>query len=44
MNLKIVDEEYKIYSLYCLNDYIINFKFNSVTKKIIKLTIYSDFF
>ena len=44
MNLKTVDKEYKIYSLYCSNDYIINFKFNSITEKIIKLRRYSDFF
>ena len=44
MNLKIVDEEYKIYSLYYSNDYIVDFKFNSITEKITKLRRYLDFF
>ena len=43
MNLKIVNEKYKIYNLYCFNDYIINFKFNNITKKVIKLERYSKF-
>ena len=37
MNLKTINKKYKIYSLYYLNNYIINFKFNSAIKKIIKL-------
>ena len=44
MNTKIVDEGYKIYSLCYSNDYIIDFKFNSVIKKVIKLKKYSNFF
>ena len=43
MNLKTVDEEYKIYFLCCSNDYIIDFKFNSIIEKVIKLSRYSDF-
>ena len=44
MNLKTVNEEYKIYFLYCFNDYIIDFKFNNITKKIIKLNRYFNLF
>ena len=44
MNLKIIDEEYKIYSLYCSNDYMIDFEFNSTIEKVIKLRRYSKFF
>ena len=43
MNLKIINEKYKIYSLYCFNNYIINFKFNSITEKITKLERYFEF-
>ena len=44
MNLKTIDEAYKIYSLYYFNDYIIDFKFNNVIEKITKLRRYSIFF
>ena len=44
MNTKIVNEEYKIYNLYYFNDYIIDFKFNNVIEKVIKLKEYFNFF
>ena len=44
MNLKIVNEEYKIYSLYCFNDYIVDIKFSNTIEKVIKLSQYFNFF
>ena len=43
MNLKTIDEGFKIYSLCCFNDYIIDFRFNSITEKITELGRYSEF-
>ena len=43
MNLKTIDERFKIYSLYYSNDYIIDFKFSNITEKITKLRRYSNF-
>jgi hypothetical protein len=37
MNLKAANKEYKIYSLYCINNYMINFKFISAVERVAKL-------
>ena len=43
MNLKTINEGYKIYSLYYSNNYIIDFKFNNIIEKVIKLKRYFKF-
>ena len=43
MNSKTVDQRFKIYNLCYSNDYIIDFKFSSITKKVTKLEQYSEF-
>ena len=43
MNLKTTDERFKIYNLYCSNDYIIDFRFSNIIEKITELGRYSEF-
>ena len=43
MNTKTADEGYKIYSLCCSNDYIIDFKFSSTIERVTELGEYSNF-
>ena len=43
MNLKAAGEGYKIYSLCCLNGYLIDFKFTSAVEKVAELAIIEDF-
>ena len=43
MNLKTINEGFKIYNLYCSNDYMIDFRFNNVIEKITELGRYPEF-
>jgi Transposase IS4 len=43
MNSKAAGKGYKIYSLCCINDYMVNFKFSSTIKKVAKLEDYKNF-
>jgi hypothetical protein len=43
MNSKAANKGYKIYSLCCLNGYIVDFKFSSAVKKIAELEYYNSF-